>query len=69
MSDKICSICGGGLLNILMIPSSEALDVLILGIIGGGAGLIGNLINGRLKDAKLRGRIGNSIGKEHTLST
>ena len=44
MSAKICSICGGGLLNILMIPSSEALDVLILGIIGGGAGLIGNLI-------------------------
>ena len=44
MSDKICSICGGGLFNILMIPSSEALDVLILGIIGGGAGLIGNLI-------------------------
>ena len=44
MSDKICSICVGGLLNILMIPSSEALDVLILGIIGGGAGLIGNLI-------------------------
>ena len=44
MNDKFCSFCGGGLLNILVIPASEAFDMLLLGVIGGAAGLIGNLI-------------------------
>jgi hypothetical protein len=42
MNDKICSVCGGGLLNIMVIPASEAIDIVLIGILGGAAGYFGN---------------------------
>jgi hypothetical protein len=56
MNDKICSVCGGGLLNIMVIPASEAIDIVLIGILGGAAGYLGNwlvrtiinYINGKL---------------------
>tara|TARA_R100000664_G_scaffold23184_1_gene32767 strand:- start:819 stop:980 length:162 start_codon:yes stop_codon:yes gene_type:complete len=38
--DRACSFCGGGLLNILVIPWEQMGEVFFLGFVGGLAGII-----------------------------
>tara|TARA_R100001015_G_C4635284_1_gene204436 strand:- start:7129 stop:7299 length:171 start_codon:yes stop_codon:yes gene_type:complete len=39
MQERMCSFMGGGILNILVIPTSQIIEVFILGFVGGLAGI------------------------------
>ena len=39
MQERICSVCGGGLLNIIVMPWEQMIEVFILGFVGGLAGI------------------------------
>ena len=49
MNERLCSFCGGGLLNILVIPTSQIIEVFVLGFIGGLAGIIAREIYSFIK--------------------
>lgn len=40
MQERMCSFCGGGLLNIMIIPWDQMGEVFLLGFIGGLAGIM-----------------------------
>ena len=49
MQERTCSFCGGGLLNIAVIPTDQILEIFVLGFIGGLAGIIAREIYSFIK--------------------
>lgn len=49
IQERTCSFCGGGLLNIAVIPTDQILEIFILGFVGGLAGIIAREIYSFIK--------------------
>ena len=49
MQERICSFCGGGLLNIVVMPWEQMIEVFLLGFVGGLAGIIAREVYSYIK--------------------
>tara|TARA_R110002020_G_scaffold183360_8_gene379671 strand:- start:1903 stop:2079 length:177 start_codon:yes stop_codon:yes gene_type:complete len=40
MQERLCSFCGGGILNIIIMPYDQMLEIIAIGFLGGLSGIV-----------------------------
>ena len=54
LNERCCGFLGGGLLNVLIVPTTQLIDTFILGLVGGLAGLLAREIVNYIKNKLIK---------------